>query len=74
MFSQFIFTWKPTWAGDGGGRGEEIMCIPTAAYQCAILCTSRRLRQWPGPYRQNQNYIFAGALFSQPMMYCGRMQ
>lgn len=34
----------------GGGRGgEEVTYVPTAAYRCAILCTSRMLWQWPGP-------------------------
>lgn len=70
-FSQSIFIWKTT--RTGGGRGRELMCIPTAAYQCAILCTSWMLWQWPGPLKQNQNYIFAGALFLQPMIHCGRM-
>lgn len=47
-FAQFIFIRKPT-LGGGGGWGEEVVRIPIAAYQSAILCTSRMLWQSPGP-------------------------
>ena len=59
-FAHFIFIRKLTW---GGGWGEEVVRIPRAAYQSAILCTSRMLWQRPGPQKQKQNSIFAGALF-----------